>query len=323
MELLKYHALALLAGYILDLIVGDPHGIPHPICLIGKWISYIEKKTYSDDRQAGLLLLIWVLFPTGLLSFLFLLACYNIDSFIGVIIEAILTCYCLATKSLSKESIKVVKDLDKYGIEVARNSLSMIVGRDTKELSEEEICKATVETIAENTSDGVIAPMLYLAIGGPFLGLLYKAVNTLDSMVGYHNDKYENYGYYAAVIDDIVNFVPSRISAFLVILAAYIRKGFDGNQAMEIWKRDRLNHKSPNSAQTESAYAGALGLRLGGGAFYFGKWVDKPYIGDGIRGVKKEDVYRSRKLLYGTSLIGITLCMAVIYTVIKLNMIFL
>lgn len=322
MELLKYHAFALLIGYILDLIIGDPHEMPHPIRLIGKLITFVEKKTYKDTKEAGQLLVFFVLFITGFVSFYALLISYNFDTFFGVIVEAVLTFYCLATKSLAVESEKVVKDYDKYGIEVARHSLSMIVGRDTDKLSETEIFKASVETVAENTSDGVIAPLLYLAIGGPFLGLIYKAANTMDSMVGYHNDKYENYGYYAAKTDDVLNFVPSRITAILVIFSAYIRKGFDANEALRIWKRDRFNHKSPNSAQSEAAFAGAMGLRFGGGAFYFGKWVEKPFIGDEYRVIEKGDVKRSIKLLYTASLTGIVICMAVIYTVIKLNMIF-
>ena len=176
----------------------------------------------------------------------------------------------------------------------------MIVGRDTKPLSEAGITRAAVETVAENASDGVIAPLFYLAIGGPLLGWLYKAVNTMDSMVGYKNDRYLHFGRAAAKLDDLVNLIPSRLAALLLIVSAYLLR-YDGKNAYRIWRRDRRNHKSPNSAQTESACAGALGLRLAGDAWYFGKLVPKPYIGDEIHPIEPQDIRRVNRLMYGAA----------------------
>jgi len=317
MEVLKYHALALLAGYVLDLIIGDPHYLPHPIRLIGKWISIIENKIYRDKKSYGLLLVISVLIPVILFTSFICYIAYKISPITGTVIESILSFYCLATRSLFVESKAVMDSMQKDGIEVARKSLSMIVGRDTDKLSEKEIIKATVETVAENTSDGIVAPLIYLCLGGPVLGLTYKACNTMDSMVGYKNDRYNNFGFCAARLDDFMNFIPSRICAILIIIVSFFLPGFSGRNSMKIWLRDRRNHKSPNSAQSESAYAGALGLKLAGGAFYFGKWVEKPYIGDEINIISREDVKRSHILLYGTSILCETLCMVAIFILMK------
>lgn len=317
MKLLKYHILALLAGYILDLIVGDPHEHFHPIRLIGNLISATEKKIYKDKKERGLLLVLIVLSVVFITVFFIIFTAYKINALVGIIVEAILSFYCLATKSLAVESGNVIKALNEEGIVAARKQLSMIVGRDTENLSEEEVIKAAVETVAENTADGVVSPMIYLCLGGPVLGFLYKAINTMDSMVGYKNDRYGNYGYYPARLDDISGYITSRISALLIVLSAYILPGFDGNSAFRIFKRDRYNHKSPNSAQSESAYAGAMGLKLAGGAFYFGKWVEKPYIGDEVNKIGRGDVERSHKLLYMTSLLSIILCMVAISIVMK------
>lgn len=315
------HALALLAGYILDLIIGDPHSMPHPIRLIGKWISFVEKKTYGNKKSRGFILVKMVVIPVVVAATVLLAGAYFINIYLGTAVEAILTFYCLAVKSLAVESGAVIRALEKDGLDSARKSVSMIVGRDTENLTEEQVIKASVETVAENTSDGVVAPLMYLCVGGPVLGFLYKAVNTMDSMVGYKNDRYENYGFYAAKTDDVLNYIPSRICALIIIASAFILKGFSGTDSFRIWRRDRKNHKSPNSAQSEAAYAGAMGLRLAGGAFYFGKWVEKPFIGDELRKIEREDVKKSHRLLYMTSFISLTLCMAVIYIVIKLNMI--
>lgn len=322
MEILKYHILALIIGYVLDLIVGDPHSLPHPIRLIGRLISFVEEKTYRDKKSAGFILVSIVLFITALSSICIIYFAYKISPVIGTLVEAVLSFYCLATKSLADESREVVNALNSEGVESARKKLSMIVGRDTYNLNESEILKAAVETVAENTSDGVVAPLIYLAVGGPVLGMIYKACNTMDSMVGYKNDRYINYGFFAAKLDDIMNFMPSRICAVLIIISSYIlsmksNSLFDGKRALYIWKRDRLNHKSPNSAQSEAAYAGAMGLKLAGGAYYFGKYVDKPYIGDEVRVIERSDVARSHMLLYVTSVLCEIICTAVIFIIIK------
>lgn len=317
--MLKYHALALMIGMILDICIGDPHGIWHPIVVIGKLISWLDTKLLGDknvkqpcenvspanQRRRGRMLVVIVVMSTALATALITFTSYIVSPYLGIIIEAILSCYCLAGKSLIVESRAVVIAYKKNGIEAARKALSMIVGRDTTKLELPEIVRATVETVAENASDGVVAPFLYLFIGGPVLGLVYKAINTMDSMVGYHNERYEDFGRAAAHLDDVVNFVPSRITGLLTVLSACIcGKDYDAKNAYCIFKRDRFNHKSPNSAQSEAAFAGALGLELGGNSYYFGKLVEKPTIGDPLRKIEIEDVARSHRLLMGIISIG-------------------
>lgn len=239
-----------------------------------------------------------------------LIGAYVLHPYLGMLIETIMTYQILATKCLKTESMKVYKCLKEEGIEEARRAVSMIVGRDTAVLDEEGVAKAAIETVAENTSDGVIAPMLYTALGGPILGFLYKAVNTMDSMVGYKNDKYLYFGRAAAKLDDAVNFLPSRISACLMILAAFLGgHAYDGKRAYKIYRRDNRKHASPNSAQTESVCAGALGIQLAGDASYFGKIVKKPYIGDALRKVEYEDIQRVNHLMYLTVGISEILCL--------------
>lgn len=225
----------------------------------------------------------------------------------------------LAVKCLKVESMKVYQSLTKEGIEEARKAVAMIVGRDTAVLDGTGVAKAAIETVAENTSDGVIAPMLYTALGGPVLGFLYKAVNTMDSMIGYKNEKYLNFGRTAAKLDDVCNYLPSRISAYLMIAAAYLGgSDFSGKGAYRIYKRDRRNHASPNSAQTESVCAGALGIQLAGDAVYFGKVVKKPHIGDDTRPVEYEDIRRANRLMYLTAWLGETGCLFFMVLIILL-----
>ena len=296
-----YHMIAFLAGFLLDLLIGDPHWLYHPVRLIGNLISAIDHKMLdvsgirNEKKEwcAGIWLVVIVLSATGLVSICLLLGGYVLNPVAGCILESIMTYQILATKCLKVESMKVYERLKAEDLDGARKAVAMIVGRDTQNLNEAGVAKAAVETVAENTSDGVIAPMIYLAIGGPVLGFLYKAVNTMDSMVGYKNDCYLNFGRTAAKLDDVVNYIPARISAALMIAAAYLPgKQFSGKDALRIFKRDRYNHASPNSAQTEAACAGALNLRLAGDASYFGKIVKKPYIGDDIRPVEAEDIAR-------------------------------
>jgi adenosylcobinamide-phosphate synthase len=236
------------------------------------------------------------------------------------VLEGFICYQLLATKSLKYESMKVYKELKNNDLEGARNKVSMIVGRDTKALTEEGITKATVETIAENTSDGIIAPMIYMIIGGAPLGLFYKAVNTMDSMVGYKNDKYFYFGRASAKLDDVLNYIPARISAYLMIVASFILK-MNGKNAYKIYKRDRYNHASPNSAHTEAVCAGALEVQLAGDAYYFGKLYKKKTIGDALRPIEYDDIRRANLLLYVTSIIGIILFSVmksiILYTIIK------
>ena len=313
-----YHIIAFLIGVILDLIIGDPVALPHPIRWIGSLIGSLTQRLlepYLDverdsrkEKRNGLYLVLIVVGVTVLLASLVLIAAYLIHPYLGVIIEGIMTCYLLASKSLYLESMKVSRALQNEGLEAGQTAVSMIVGRDTKLLDEEGVIKAAVETVAENTSDGVIAPLIYAFIGGPVLGFAYKAVNTMDSMVGYHNDKYENFGFFAAKLDDIVNFLPARISAVFMILAAFmLGRQYSGRNAARVFKRDRFNHKSPNSAQTESVCAGAMGIRLAGDASYFGKIVKKPFIGDDTRKIELKDIKRAGMLMFATEALLIVL----------------
>lgn len=320
-HILTYHMIAFVCGFVLDLVFGDPHALPHPIRLIGTLIAGLEKKLLKlqmrDEKKEfykGILLVVLVLFSTGAVAALVLVVAYWLHPVAGIVIESVMTYQILATKCLKDESMKVYQCLNEQGLEAGRVAVSMIVGRDTNVLDETGVVKAAVETVAENTSDGVIAPMLYTALGGPVLGFVYKAVNTMDSMVGYKNDKYLYFGRAAAKLDDVVNFIPARISAYLMIAAAYIGgKAFDGKQAYRIYKRDRRNHASPNSAQTESVCAGALGIQLAGDASYFGKVVKKPYIGDAHRAVEREDIVRVNLLMYVTAVISEVLCLVIMF----------
>ena len=261
-----------------------------------------------------------VILSTGIVTAGILIIAYLINIYVGIVIETIMTYQILAIKSLKDESMKVYYALKTEDLQASRQAVSMIVGRDTMELTQEGVAKAAVETVAENTSDGIIAPMIYTAIGGPVLGYVYKSINTMDSMVGYKNDRYMNFGRAAAKLDDIVNYIPARVSAVIMIAAAGIlsvfSKKYDAKRAARIFKRDRYNHASPNSAQTEAVCAGALGLRLAGDASYFGKVVKKPYIGDEIRKIEKEDIVRANKLLYVSAFICELLCVIILGVVL-------
>ncbi|MBE5901769.1 MAG: cobalamin biosynthesis protein CobD [Lachnospiraceae bacterium] len=307
---MEYHIIGFVAGFILDLLFGDPYWLPHPIRWIGNNIDRLDKKLLTEEltgeqkRRRGKILVALILTETVIPVAVILLGAYFIHPVLGCVIESIMTYQMLATKCLKVESMKVYQALQKEGLEAARKAVSMIVGRDTQELSAEGVTKAAVETVAENTSDGSIAPMLYLAMGGPILGFLYKAVNTMDSMVGYKNDRYMDFGRAAAKLDDVVNYLPARISARLMIFSChFLGKAYDAKEAKRIYLRDRYNHASPNSAHTESVCAGALGLQLAGDASYFGKIVKKKTIGDKKREIEPEDIKRANRLLYGTALL--------------------
>ena len=327
-----YHIFAFIAGFVLDLLIGDPHFIPHPVRLIGSLISFCDKRLNCDagynisekklnliKYKRGMLLAFTVIFATFAISVIIIVAAYSINLYAGVIAEAVMTWQILATKCLRVESMRVYDALRTDGVDAGRRAVSMIVGRDTSVLDAAGVTRAAVETIAENTSDGVIAPMLYTAIGGPVLGFVYKAVNTMDSMLGYKNDKYMYFGRFAARLDDVVNFIPARIRTDLMIAAAFIGgRQFDGKNAYRIFKRDRFNHASPNSAQTESVCAGALRVQLAGDAVYFGKLVKKKYIGDGLREIEYEDIKRANRLMYITAFLCELISVAVMSLVLIL-----
>lgn len=299
-----YHTTAFFAGFLLDLLFGDPVRLPHPVRLIGWLIHQLEEKLYGESRPVlrGSVLVITVLAVTGGAAGGILWAAYALHPGAGWLMESGMTFQILAVKSLRTESGKVYDGLKAGKPAEAGKAVSRIVGRDTERLDEAGIIRAAVETVAENTSDGAVAPMLYLALGGPFLGFLYKAVNTMDSMIGYRNDRYLFFGRAAAKLDDAVNFLPSRICAFLMLAAAFLGgSAFDGKRAYRIYRRDRRKHESPNAGQTEAVCAGALGIRLAGDASYFGKPVKKPWIGDAVRQTEAEDIRRSGRLLYLTA----------------------
>lgn len=309
---------AVIFGFILDLIFGDPHWLYHPVQAIGKLISVLEKgiravlpKSKSGERIGGGILVILVVgISTGVTAAL-LYFCYHIHWLLGFVVETVICYQMLATKSLKTESMKVYAALKTGDIEDSRKAVSMIVGRDTQNLTEEGVTKAAVETVAENASDGVLAPLFYMVIGGAILGVAYKAVNTMDSMVGYKNDRYQYFGTAAARFDDLVNFLPARISAIMMILASFVC-GMDGKNAARIYKRDRRKHASPNSAHTEAVMAGALDIQLAGDAWYFGKLHKKDFIGDPIRPVEVEDIVRANRLLYATAV-----CSVVIFCLVR------
>ena len=313
---------ALILGFFLDLIVGDPHWMPHPIVFIGKLIDVTEKamrkifpKTVLGENFAGAAVWIVVVTVSTGLPLLILWLAYGVNCFLGLAVETILCAQILATKSLRQESMKVYSALQTGDLEKARYAVSMIVGRDTQYLDEAGVTRAAVETVAENTSDGIIAPMLYLAIGGAPLGFFYKAVNTMDSMLGYVELPYKNVGLVPAKMDDVFNYIPARLSA-LLMLAAGTLLGLDGKNGWKIFKRDRYNHASPNSAQTESVCAGLLGLRLAGDAWYHGVLHKKKFIGDPLRQIEPEDIPKACRLLYGTAVLSLGVFAAVKFLIL-------
>ena len=313
---------ALVMGYILDLIFGDPYWMPHPVRFIGNLISILEKvirrfmpKTKRGEYIGGIILTVMVVSISMVIPLVIILIAKTINKYLALIVESFMCYQILATKSLKVESMKVYDELAKNDLPSARKAVSMIVGRDTKDLTFSGVAKAAVETVAENTSDGIIAPMIFIAIGGAPMGFFYKAINTMDSMVGYKNEKYMNFGRFAAKLDDVVNYLPARISAYQMILSSFFLR-YDYKNAFKIYKRDRYNHASPNSAQTESVCAGALDVQLAGNAYYFGKLYEKPTIGDDIREINYDDIKKANRLLYCTSFISI-----VIISVIKISII--
>ncbi len=308
--------IAIVIAYIMDLIIGDPRWMPHPVVYIGKLIAALEKqirKTVKSDKSGGLLLVVLVLLITGAVTYSIIFLAYKASLYLGLLVETLLMYQIFATKSLKTESMKVHDALED-SLGEGRMAVSYIVGRDTSELNEKEVIKATVETVAENTTDGVIAPIMFCAIGGAGLGMIYKAINTMDSMVGYKNEKYINFGTVAAKLDDVANYLSARISAVIMMLAAGMGN-MDWKNAIKIFKRDRYNHKSPNSAQTEAVCAGALGIQLAGDAYYFGKLNEKATIGDKTREIEKNDIKKSIKLMYISSGIALAICVAIRLTI--------
>lgn len=315
---------ALLLGAVIDILIGDPHFLPHPVVLMGKLISALEKllrrvfpKTKLGENIAGGVLWIIVAAVSFLVPAALLMLLYHFSKWLGFAIESIMCWQCLAARSLCRESMKVKKSLDKGDIEASRRAVSMIVGRDTAALDEKGIARAAVETVAENTSDGVIAPLIFLAIGSGPLGMLYKAVNTMDSMLGYVEEPYKNFGLVPAKLDDVFNFIPARLSALIMLLAGGL-SGFDMKNGFRIFRRDRYKHASPNSAQTESVMAGLLRLRLAGDAYYHGVLHKKEYIGDPLREIETNDIKRANVIMFVTAFISL-----IIFLGLRLLMLYL
>lgn len=299
--------LAVAAGFAADLAFGDPRWLPHPVVAMGRTITWAEGRlrgafpqTSAGTRAAGLVLAVALPLACGLLTWGILHLCGMVHSGLRFVAEAWASYQILAACELRRQSLAVARAFSKGGLVAAREAVGLIVGRDTSVLDEQGVARAAVETVAENASDGVIAPLFYLMIGGAPLGMAYKAVNTLDSMVGYKNERYIDFGCASARLDDAVNWIPSRLSALLMIAVCPI-VGLDARGAARIWRRDRRRHASPNAAQTESACAGALGLRLAGPAVYFGKLVEKPTIGDVSREIEWGDIARATRLMLAAS----------------------
>lgn len=303
--------LAVAVGFLLDLLIGDPHWFYHPVRLIGNLIVVLEKalraifpKNQRGELLAGAVFTVLVTGVTAGVAGSLLWGAAKIHPGVFFAVQCLFCYWLFAVRSLKDESMKVYQKLSENDLEGAKEAVSMIVGRDTKNLTAEGVTKAAVETIAENTSDGIFAPMFYMILGGPLLGWIYKAVNTMDSMVGYKNDRYLYFGRCAAKLDDLANYLPARLCGLFMILASALMK-LDGKNAWKIFLRDRKNHASPNSAQTEAVMAGALQIQLAGDAWYFGKHYEKPTIGDPVRKVEKEDIIRANQLLYATAFLSL------------------
>lgn len=306
--------IALIIGFIMDLIIGDPHNPGHPVRMIGNYAKIVEKfyrgLLPNKLKIAGFLSWLWIIIPTYFITVEIVQLGAFINPIVGIIVEGILIYFCISAKGLKVEGLKVIKTLATGDIEKARLELSYIVGRDTKSLDEKAIVRAVIETVAENMSDGIIAPLIFAGIGGAPLAMAYKAVNTCDSMFGYKNDKYIDFGFVSAKLDDLFNYIPARITAYFIIVASGIL-GFNYKNSYKIYKRDRYNHTSPNSAHPEAAVAGALGIKLGGSNYYFGKLVKKPTIGEAIKDIEIDDLYKTNRILTLVSLMGLLVALLI------------
>ena len=308
----------IILGFLLDLIVGDPQNPIHPIRIIGSLCKTVEKFFRSILKRylkvAGLLTWILVVFIVFIFNYLLLKVTYRINPSVTMILGSVMIYFCISTKALKIEGLKVVKYVIKDDIEGARKQLSYIVGRDTKNLDKESILKAVVETVAENMSDGVIAPLFYAGIGGAPLAFLYKAVNTMDSMFGYKNDKYIEFGYFPAKLDDVFNYIPARLSGYFIVVVSFIL-GLDYKNSFKIYKRDKNNHSSPNSAHPEAAVAGALNVQLGGPNYYFGKLVEKQTIGDDREKIDINKVNNTNNILYCRAVLGCIMALIINWSI--------
>ena len=315
---------AMVTGFIIDCFLGDPHGYPHPVILIGKLISALEKlfrklfpSTKGGERAAGGCIWILTVVISFGVPFVILYFAHKVSPWLRFALESIMCWQIVAAKSLKDESMKVYQALETGDTKASRYAVSMIVGRDTERLDDAGVTKAAVETVAENTSDGIVAPVIFMALGGAPLGFFYKAVNTMDSMLGYVEEPYKNIGLVPAKLDDVMNFIPARISALIMLVSGALQK-LDVKNGWKIFKRDRYNHASPNSAQTESVCAGLLRIQLAGDAWYHGVLHKKKTIGDDLRPVEHEDIPRTCRLMYLTSFLILIICALIKAAVILL-----
>ena len=307
-----------LGAYIVDIIVGDPHRFPHPVVIIGKFVRFLEDKirrsSSVDKKKGGIILWFTVVIPVYFITLGIVEGCFFINSLFGAMITILLASLTLATKSLYDESKTVLNALNRGNMEEARKRLSMIVGRDTKDLNGEEILRAVIETISENLSDGIVAPMFYLTLGGLPLAMAYKAVNTLDSMVGYKNEQYADIGWFSAKMDDMANLIPARLTGLIIVATSFILR-FNWRDSWRIMRRDGRNHSSPNSGISEAAVAGALDIQLGGENRYFGEIVRKPTIGDKIKEIDKRDIKKAWVIMFTSSLLMAFACMIILWVI--------
>ena len=304
---------AVLGGFVLDALFGDPAWLPHPVVYMGKAISRLEKflrprlpKTPQGELLGGAIVAFCLPVGTFLLTGLVCWGAARLHPLLGLAVQMFWCGQALAARGLVQESTNVYRELKKPDLPGARKAVSRIVGRDTAELTAEGVTKAAVETVAENASDGVIAPLFYMLLGGAPLALTYKAINTMDSMLGYKNEKYLYFGRVPAKLDDVANYIPSRLAGLLWVAAAALT-GNSARGAWKIWRRDRRRHASPNSAQTESACAGALGVQLAGPAYYFGQYYPKLTIGDALRPIEPEDILRANRMMYAESILALAI----------------
>ena len=317
-------------AYIIDILVGDPRWFPHPVVIVGRWTRFVEGKirthtTRASEKKRGIVLWFSVVIPTFFLTYGITEVSFSFGALCGMITTAMLASLTLATRSLYKESKAVMDALRCEDMEGARKNLSMIVGRDTENLDEAGILRAVIETVSENLSDGIVAPMFYLTVGGVPLAMAYKSVNTLDSMVGYRNARYMDIGCFSAKMDDVLNWVPARITGFIIVIASFILRftplekeslrGFNWRGSWRIIRRDGKNHPSPNSGIPEAAAAGALGIQFGGKISYFGNITYKPTIGDRLKEIDKKDVKKAWAIMFTSSLLMAVVCIVILWIV--------
>ncbi|WP_321994315.1 cobalamin biosynthesis protein [Clostridium butyricum] len=308
-------------GFILDLLIGDPNNPFHPVRGIGLLASKLEtifrKLLKNSLKIAGLIVWMITIILTFAITYGIIFVCMKINKYLGIIVQGIIIYFCISAKGLVVEGYKVIKYLNEGNIEKSRKQLSYIVGRDTESLDSKEITRAVIETIAENMSDGVIAPILFAGIFGAAGSMAYKAVNTMDSMFGYKNEKYIKFGYFPAKLDDLFNYIPARVTGIFIIISSFFLKR-DYKNSFKIYKRDRYNHTSPNSAHPEAAMAGALDIQLGGANYYFGKIVEKPVIGDKIKEIEINDVKKTAEILYLSAVMGFILMVIIKFIIYRI-----